>query len=367
MFFELGYITFETVSLVIFSLFLSIIGFWVSKRLIPSFAEKLERAGLSGIDLNKLKPKEDDNDPKRIPEGVGIVSGTLFVVFVIILTSFMRISEAETISFYAGLICILLNLLSGFIDDVIALRWRYKIILSVLSSVPLITCWKGATDVIVPTPLRRWLPDSIELGPLYTVYLLALTTFCSNSINIYAGINGIEVGQSLILSGGCLLHSIIRLFSPQHDKALLSVCVLLPFFFVCLALFQFNKYPSKVFIGDSFTYFAGTALAVAALFGHFTKTLLLFFTPQIINFMYSLPQLIGIIPCPRHRLPRYDPKTDKLVGVPEHMTLINLWLRLFGPKHEKRLCRELMWFQVLCCIGALVLRNLLSFFGVLYT
>ena len=57
-------------------------------------------------------------------------------------------------------------------------------------------------------------------------------------------------------------------------------------------------------MGDTFTYFAGMTLAVAGILGHFSETLLLFFIPQVINFVYSLPQLFKIVPCPRHRLPR---------------------------------------------------------------
>ena len=52
--------------------------------------------------------------------------------------------------------------------------------------------------------------------------------------------------------------------------------------------------------------------AVVAILGHFSKTLLLFFIPQIFNFLYSTPQLFGMLPCPRHRLPRYDNKTGLL-------------------------------------------------------
>ena len=49
------------------------------------------------------------------------------------------------------------------------------------------------------------------------------------------------------------------------------------------------------------------AFAVAGILGHFSKTLLLFFIPQIINFILSAPQLFGLVPCPRHRVPRYIP------------------------------------------------------------
>ena len=64
------------------------------------------------------------------------------------------------------------------------------------------------------------------------------------------------------------------------------------------------RYPSKVFVGDTFCYFAGMTFAVVAILAHFSKTLMLFFVPQVFNFLYSIPQLFKFVPCPRHRLPR---------------------------------------------------------------
>lgn len=63
------------------------------------------------------------------------------------------------------------------------------------------------------------------------------------------------------------------------------------------------RYPSRVFVGDTYCYFAGMTFAVAGILGHFSKTLLLFLLPQIFNFLYSIPQLFKFVPCPRHRLP----------------------------------------------------------------
>lgn len=65
-------------------------------------------------------------------------------------------------------------------------------------------------------------------------------------------------------------------------------------------------------MGDTFCYFSGMAFAVVGILGHFSKTLLLFFLPQIFNFLYSIPQLFGIIPCPRHRLPKFNETTGLL-------------------------------------------------------
>ncbi len=91
-----------------------------------------------------------------------------------------------------------------------------------------------------------------------------------------------------------------------------SLSLIMPFIAASLALFKYNRFPSEVFPGDTYTYFAGMVFAVVAILGHFSKTFLLLFIPQILNFLLSLPQLFGVVTCPRHRLPRLNPKTMKM-------------------------------------------------------
>jgi UDP-N-acetylglucosamine--dolichyl-phosphate N-acetylglucosaminephosphotransferase len=80
------------------------------------------------------------------------------------------------------------------------------------------------------------------------------------------------------------------------------------------SIFVLNaRFPSRVFVGDTYTYFAGMIFAVVGILGHFSKTVLLFFIPQIFNSAYSAPQIFGLIPCPRHRLPRYVPINFPLI------------------------------------------------------
>jgi UDP-N-acetylglucosamine--dolichyl-phosphate N-acetylglucosaminephosphotransferase len=54
---------------------------------------------------------------------------------------------------------------------------------------------------------------------------------------------------------------------------------MIPFLFCALALFKWNRFPSKVFVGDTFCYCAGMTFAVVGILGHFSKTLMLFFIP----------------------------------------------------------------------------------------
>jgi UDP-N-acetylglucosamine--dolichyl-phosphate N-acetylglucosaminephosphotransferase len=224
----------------------------------------------------------------------------------------------------------------GFTDDTLDLKWRYKLILPTVASLPLLVSYTGPTALYIPGPLRFVFMSEgqlttfghfvnmiavvdlnadgtiIELGYLFLVYMGLLAVFCTNAINIYAGINGLECGQSYII--GCSI-LFFKLFEIQceggnvSDDQMFSLVFAFPFVATSLGLLKFNWFPAQVFVGDTFCYFAGMTFAVLGIHGHFSKTLLLLFIPQIINFVYSIPQLFKLIPCPRHRLPRVDVTT----------------------------------------------------------
>ena len=102
--------------------------------------------------------------------------------------------------------------LLGFIDDVIDLRWSHKFIVPTIASVPIVATYKGMTCVVVPKILRSLVGGNlVDLDFIYYVYMLMLAIFCTNSINIYAGLNGLEVGQSLIIGCFILMHNIMEM------------------------------------------------------------------------------------------------------------------------------------------------------------
>lgn len=137
-----------------------------------------------------------------------------------------------------------------------------------------------------------------------------LIIFCTHSINILAGINGIEAGQSVVIGISVICNDLLYVFN-NPDRAsveahLFSLYFIIPFVGVTCALLWHNWFPARLFVGDTFCYFAGMTLAVVGILGHFSKTLLLFFLPQIFNFVYSCPQLFRLVECPRHRMPRLN-------------------------------------------------------------
>jgi UDP-N-acetylglucosamine--dolichyl-phosphate N-acetylglucosaminephosphotransferase len=56
----------------------------------------------------------------------------------------------------------------------------------------------------VPYPFNLIL-SQIDLGVLFFLYITLLGIYCTNAINIYAGINGLEVGQSIVAGAALLI------------------------------------------------------------------------------------------------------------------------------------------------------------------
>jgi len=317
----------------------------------------------------------------------------------------------------------------GFLDDVFDIRWRHKLPIPIIASIPLLMVYyaeRGNTHVVVPLPLRPIFGTLVNLGPLYYVYMSLLSTFATNSINILAGINGSEVSQALIIALSIVLNDILYLpwpvdfRIPLHllgnqaevdiggvwsagmahgsrelvGRHLFSLYFMLPLVGVCTGFIYHNWYPARAFPGDTLCYVAGMAFSVVGIQAHFTKTLLLFFLPQIFNFVLSCPQLFGLVPCPRHRVPRFDPDTNLLhpskalfhkppkklttvvlralstFGLTEitshpttgnileatNLTILNFFLLRLGPMNEKRLVRVLMCVQVAGSVFAFAVR-----------
>lgn len=345
--------------------------------------------GICGKDLNKKGTPAGDTP---IPESAGLAPAAVFLLCIITfelihyydinslvewITNGFRgplhlqlLPDSWLVDYNAALATIGFMVFLGFADDVLDIPWRVKLVLPLFASLPLLVAYSGGTGIAVPRPLQALLglPTFLELGLLYKGYMVALTIFCTNSINILAGVNGLEVGQTFIIACALLLHSLSQLagyagtVAALRDGHLFSAYLLLPLAFTSLGLLVFNWYPSSVFVGDTFTYFGGMAIAVASILGHTSETLLLFMIPQVLNFVYSVPQLFKLVPCPRHRLPIFDPKTGLLrpsqahPNGPDNMNLVNLMLRLFGPCSEVALCARLLAFQVACCVLGFGLR-----------
>ncbi|KAI4348648.1 hypothetical protein L6164_009347 [Bauhinia variegata] len=341
---------------------MSIAGFFVTVKMIPVASRYVLRRNLFGYDINK---KGTSQGTVKVPESLGIVVGIVFLVVAILFQYFNFTADSNwLVEYNAALASVCFMTLLGFVDDVLDVPWRVKLLLPSIAALPLLMAYAGHTTIIIPKPLVPHVGiEVLDLGWIYKLYMGLLAVFCTNSINIHAGINGLEVGQTVVIASAILIHNIMQIGAstdPEYKQAhAFSVYLAQPLLATSLALFSYNWYPSAVFVGDTYTYFAGMTMAVIGILAHFSETLLIFFLPQVLNFLLSLPQLSGIVPCPRHRLPRFDPQTGLLTGTNDG-TLVNFFLRHLGRKSEKSLCIYLLVFQAIACCFCFLLRHFLA-------
>ena len=416
-------------------------GYFMTYHMTLAMRPVFVKAKLFGIDLNKPETKRDASgalirplDGPVVPEAMGAIGCMVYLVlmFVFIPFPFMHdyatwgaavggggwgrsassgasvhgaFPHAHLSKFLCALLAICCMCFLGFADNVLDLRWRDRLWLPLAASLPLLMVYAvdgGGTLIVVPKLLAPLLGASLQLGLLYYLFMACLAIFCTNAINILAGVNGLESGQAVVIAATILLNNLIQIYrwpeGPLHDNNLFSLYLVLPFLGVSLALTRLNWYPSRIFVGDTFCYFAGMTFAVAAILGHNSKTLLLFFIPQVVNFLYSCPQLFRLIPCPRHRMPAFIQSSNKvcnsfaefepaelgklgklilatcealklakvertagssLVRI-SNFTIINFVLYLTGPIHEETLCTILLAVQAACSVLALVVRYQLA-------
>ncbi|KAG8899289.1 tunicamycin resistance protein [Tulasnella sp. 403] len=184
-------------------------------------------ANLKGKDLLK-------RTNHYIPESIGLIAASVYIGLLILFipfpfSDFLQNNERKNqleglakaefphqqLSVYlAAILSLLTATLLGFLDDVFDIRWRYKLPIPIIASVPLLLVYfaeGGNTHVVVPKPLRGLLRASFDLGPLYYVYMSMLSTFCTNSINILAGMNGLEATQALIIAISVAINDVLYL------------------------------------------------------------------------------------------------------------------------------------------------------------
>ncbi|MCJ1460269.1 tunicamycin resistance protein [Mycoblastus sanguinarius] len=417
------------------SLSFSGLAFAASYSMIRWLGPVFVKAGLKGKDMSKVKKVE-------IPEGMGAICAIVYLLVIIFFIPFPfykdiveatsggglrdevlhvehvdlgrhlhRFPHSKLASYLSCILTLQSITLLGIIDDLFDLRWRHKVLIPAFAAIPLLIVYFvdfGVTTVVIPKPLRPYLLPSADSAPLfdlsylYYMYMAVISIFAPNSINILAGVNGIEVSQSIVVTLLIIINSSLYLlpspfgFSPHpaEETHLLTLYLLLPFLGVSLALWYHNWYPARVFVGDTYCYFAGMVFAVVGISGHFSKTLLLLLIPQIFNALYSLPQLFHIIPCPRHRLPRFNARTGLLepsvtqwerpprpvialalnileklylirleknpkgeIITSSNFTILNLWLVWFGPMREDRLAMSILAMQMGVGVAGLIVRH----------
>ena len=191
--------------------------------------------------------------------------------------SFLTESQDFTIiSMFALLTVILILTIIGVIDDLwgwttggMSKKWR--LILALFASIPIIVINVGESTMNLP------FFGVVHFGIFYPLFLIPLGIVgATTTYNFLAGFNGLETSQ------GILILTFLSFVAYITGSAWLSV-VGMTMVASLIAFYIFNKYPAKVFPGDSLTWSVGALIAIMAILGNFEKIATFVFIPYFIE------------------------------------------------------------------------------------
>ncbi len=257
----------------IFILYSLVISFLISLLSMTLWIRKTRKVGLSWKDMNKF------DRPKVAGSGgiIVVLSFILGVLYYIAVRTFSIGSEnGINMKIFALLTMILILSIVGIIDDI--LGWRHgglsrrsRLFLAFFASIPLVVINAGNSTINFP------FLGVINLGLIYPLILIPLgIAGATTTYNFLAGFNGLEAGQ------GILILSFLSYVAYVTGSAWLSIIGLIMVASL-IGFWLFNKYPAKVFPGDSLTWSIGALIAGMAILGNFEKIAVFIFIPYILE------------------------------------------------------------------------------------
>ena len=215
---------------------------------MPKIIQKLEEADIVGKDIHKSwKPVVAEMG------GFGIIFG-----FVIGMFSGIYMHDILAFTLVIVLVVILLVGMIGVLDDLLALSSRSKFFLLFIAGLPLM--WAAPPNV----------------GIVYLISMPIALSIGSNLTNMLAGLNGIESGLGVISMTSLTIACIIL---GKYDVTIISMSML----GALLAFLYFNRYPAKIFPGDTGTLIIGAAIVCIAFLGRVKLIALIVLMPNIID------------------------------------------------------------------------------------
>ena len=244
-----------------------IISFIVTILAMPRWIKRARSRGLVGKDMNKWKRPE-------VAETGGVVVFLGFLTGMVLLSAYTLLTQnTETgLVYIASIISISVITMIAYIDDVSGwkkgfIRWKKPLItiIAVIPLIPFIMDRSAITLIGIP----------INLPYLFYPIILVPIGFivATNAVNLLGGFNGLEAGLGAIGLATLLWFSYESVFFGPILIALLAT----------LAFLWFNRFPSKVFPGDTFTYFLGSIFAIFAVLGMFQTATILIMAPYILE------------------------------------------------------------------------------------
>lgn len=313
-------------TLVLISAVCGVLGFLVTRLAMPRLIHKLEKANIIGKDIHKsAKPIVAEMG------GIGILFG-----FVIGIFAGIYLHPLLTFQLTIVLLVILLVGIIGMVDDLLTLSSKEKFILLFLAGIPLI--WVAPPNV----------------GLLYIILIPIAVSIVANLTNMLAGLNGIESGLGVIAMISLTISCIIL---GKYDVAIISMSML----GALIAFLLYNKYPSRVFPGDTGTLIIGATIAAIAFIGRMKLIAFIILIPNIIDAAMKFYSA-GVMERQQHNPTQVNDDGNLIIPDQGFKSLIRLVLK--KPISEKEAVK-IIWgigivFGILGIVVAIILPDIIG-------
>jgi UDP-N-acetylglucosamine--dolichyl-phosphate N-acetylglucosaminephosphotransferase len=240
---------------------------------LPKWINKCRKIGLVWEDMNKF------GHPKNVASSGGVMVVMAFVLGVLCYVAFKTFvfgGGVNSLEIFALLSVILILGIVGLTDDL--LGWKHqglsikmRLLLAFAASIPLVVINAGTKIVGVP------FVGVVNFGIFYPLILIPFgIAGAATTYNFLAGYNGLEAGQGILIVG---FLSYVAYVTGSPWLAIIGLCMVA----ALLGFYIFNKFPAKVFPGDTLTYAVGALIAGMAILGNFEKVAIIVFIPYIIE------------------------------------------------------------------------------------
>jgi len=230
--------------------------------------------------LKKIKIKQiirEEGPPNHfLKEGTPTMGGVFFIPIGIIITNILYFNTYNYKIILALSFLILCFMFIGLIDDLLSLKKQFntgltsnqKLILQLFIS--LIFIFICASNNYIPHSIQI-ANRVINLGNL--VYPLGIFVLLaeSNSTNLTDGLDGLLSGCSVLIFTGLAINILID--NHTNSQTLAPLCIVMAG--ACMGFLFLNKYPAKLFMGDSGSLAIGASLGGIALISNNLWSLLI--------------------------------------------------------------------------------------------
>lgn len=245
-----------------------LVAFAVTYVSIPPLASWLKRRGVVGIDIHKL-------DKPKIPEmcGLSVIAGLAAGCLV---SSELLGGHSREIDAFLG--TVLIAGMIGLIDDLRPLSPKLKPALTAIAAAPILLLGTYNPYPVFP------LIGTIRLTILYPFLILFAIAVPANAVNMLDVFNGSTSGTLAIVS---LALALVLALSGKATATSLA----LGLFGSLVAFYLFNRYPARVFGGDTGSLAVGAAVGALSVIGSIEAVAIAALAPYIMNAFYGLASI----------------------------------------------------------------------------